>query len=55
MFKKISIYIPAYNGERTIASALESITKQTKKFDEIIVVNDCSTDKTLKILNSFHY
>jgi glycosyltransferase involved in cell wall biosynthesis len=53
VFKKISIYIPAYNGERTIASALESITKQTKKFDEIIVVNDCSTDKTLKILNSF--
>ena len=51
--KKISIYIPAYNGERTIGAALESITKQTKKFDEIIVVNDCSTDNTLKILNSF--
>ena len=53
MFKKISIYIPAHNGERTIGAALESIAKQTKKIDEIIVVNDFSTDNTLKILNSF--
>ena len=53
MLEKISIYIPAYNGERTIGAALESIANQSKKFDEIIVVNDCSTDKTLKILNSF--
>lgn len=53
VLEKISIYIPAYNGERTIGAALESIANQSKKFDEIIVVNDCSTDKTLKILNSF--
>tara|TARA_B100000767_G_scaffold128081_1_gene121940 strand:+ start:3699 stop:4544 length:846 start_codon:yes stop_codon:yes gene_type:complete len=53
MPKKISIYIPVYNGEKTISAAIESITKQSKKFDEIIIVNDCSTDQTLEILKTF--
>ena len=53
MIEKISIYIPAYNAENTIRDSLNSILNQSKKFDEIIIVNDCSTDKTFEILNSF--
>ena len=49
---KISIYIPVFNGEKTIKQSIKSIKSQTIKFDEIIVVNDCSTDKTLEILRS---
>ena len=53
MKNKISIYIPVFNGAKTIKQSIESINSQTIKFDEIIVVNDCSTDKTLEILRSF--
>ena len=52
MKKKISIYIPVFNGEKTIKKAIDSVLKQTIKFDEIIVVNDKSTDNTLKILKT---
>lgn len=46
-----SIVIPCYNSEKTILRAVESCFKQTYKLIEVLVVNDCSTDKTLKILN----
>ena len=49
---KLSIIIPCYNEEKTIIEILERLKKIDKKnFDiEIIVINDCSTDKTLKLL-----
>jgi glycosyltransferase involved in cell wall biosynthesis len=42
----ISVIIPAYNGAATIANAIESILRQTRAPDEIIVSDDCSTDST---------
>jgi len=47
---KVSVIIPAYNEEKTIGECLKYLTKQTYKNFEIIVVDDGSTDKTLKIL-----
>lgn len=47
---KISIIIPAYNAENTIKRCLLSIINQTYNNIEIVVVNDGSTDNTLKIL-----
>lgn len=47
---KISVIIPAYNVEKYINRCLESIISQTLKDIEIIVVNDGSTDSTLKKL-----
>ena len=52
--EKVSIYIPAYNVERTIKEVLNSIFSQTIKFDEVIVINDFSDDQTLNILNEFN-
>lgn len=49
----ISIIIPAFNAEKTIKKTLASIFDQTFKNFEIIVVNDGSKDKTLKILNQY--
>ncbi|MFI3685944.1 glycosyltransferase [Vagococcus fluvialis] len=49
---KISIIIPVYNGERTIRRAIESCINQTYENIEILVVNNGSTDQTLKILTS---
>ncbi len=48
--KRFSIIIPAYNAEKEIERALESVKKQTFKNYEIIVVDDCSTDSTNDIL-----
>ena len=42
----ISVVMPAYNAETTIASSLESIIAQDYPNLEIIVVNDASQDKT---------
>lgn len=47
---KISIFIPIYNKQEYIIESIKSIQKQTLKNIEIIAVNDCSTDNSLKIL-----
>jgi glycosyltransferase involved in cell wall biosynthesis len=48
----VSVVIPTYNGAKYIAAAIESIFAQTRLPDEIVVVDDCSTDDTLKVLQS---
>ena len=51
--KKISIIVRTKNEERWISRCLESIFKQNYKNFEIIIVDNCSTDKTLEKLKSF--
>ena len=46
---KISVVIPAYNGAATIANSIESILRQTRAPEEIIVSDDCSTDHTAEV------
>ena len=50
---KISVLIPCYNEENTVAACIESVLGQSRPADEIIVVNDGSTDGTRSILASF--
>ncbi len=50
---EISIIIPVYNAQGTIANCLESIFRQTFNNFEIIAVNDGSTDKSLPILKKY--
>lgn len=47
---KVSIIVPAYNVEEYIERTLNSIISQTFKYFELILVNDGSTDNTLKII-----
>lgn len=47
----ISVVIPAFNAERYLALAMESVKSQTVSVAEIIVVNDGSTDRTAQIAN----
>ncbi len=49
----ISIILPVYNGEPFLAEAIESCLNQSYKNYELIVVNDCSTDESLNIANSY--
>ena len=48
-----SVIMPAYNCEKYIAEAIESVIKQTYKNWELIIVNDASTDDTEKIIKSY--
>ena len=50
---KVSIGLPVYNGERYLSEALESLVSQTFEDLEIIVVDNCSTDRTAEIARSF--
>ncbi|MHC0442739.1 glycosyltransferase family 2 protein [Flavobacterium sp. 3-210] len=49
----ISIILPVFNGEKYLAQAINSCLEQTYETIEVIVVNDCSTDNTLAIVNEF--
>ena len=43
---RISVIIPAYNAEATIADCLESVVRQTVRPFEVVLVDDGSTDHT---------
>lgn len=49
----ISIIIPVYNSESTLARCLDSLIKQSFEDFEILVVNDGSTDNSLTILKDY--
>ena len=49
----VSIIVPMYNAEKYIATCIESILGQTFENFEVIVVDDCSTDRSLKIVQSY--
>lgn len=46
----VSIVLPVYNGERFLTQSIESILSQTYTNIELIIVDDCSTDKTPEII-----
>ncbi|EDP5489788.1 TPA: glycosyltransferase, partial [Campylobacter jejuni] len=50
---KISIILPTFNVEKYIAKALESCINQTFKDIEIIVVDDCGSDKSIDIAKEY--
>ena len=50
---KISVIMPAYNAEKYIKEAIDSILSQTYGDFELIVLNDCSKDRTEEIILSY--
>jgi GT2 family glycosyltransferase len=54
-YPKVSVVVCVYNGERTLDACLSSLEKLNYPNYEVIVVNDGSTDATLKIAESYKY
>lgn len=53
MNDKVSIIVPVYNVENYIGKCLEALINQTYTNIEIIVINDCSTDNSLKVIKTY--
>lgn len=49
----VSIIIPVYNAEHSIRRTFESLIKQQYAQIELVVIDDCSTDNTLKLIQYF--
>lgn len=54
MNKSVTFIVPAYNAEKTINNCINSILAQSYPVFEVIIVNDGSTDNTLKNLNEYN-
>lgn len=49
----VTVVVPAFNAAATVATALDSLSRQTWPHLEIIVVDDASTDQTVEIVTGF--
>ncbi len=49
----ISIIVPCYNAEKLVGKCIKSVLRQTYSDVELLLVNDCSTDNTLGVLNAY--
>lgn len=50
---KVSIAMATYNGSKFLNQQLDSIINLTYKCTELIIVDDCSSDNTIEIINSY--
>ena len=46
--KKVSLYIPCFNAEKHIDKCIKSVLKQTYPIEEILIIDDGCTDKTIE-------
>ena len=53
MQPSVSIVLPVFNGEKYLASSIESVLDQSFTDFELILVNDCSTDSTEEIIRRY--
>ena len=49
----ISVILCTYNGEKYLCELLDSLEAQTRKYDELIIADDNSSDKTNSIINDY--
>lgn len=50
---KVSVLVTTYNGAKYILEQLQSILDQTRKPDEVVITDDCSSDDTVELVSNF--
>jgi glycosyltransferase involved in cell wall biosynthesis len=50
----VTVLLPVHNGERFLTDAINSILNQTFRDFELLIIDDCSTDKSISIIESFN-
>ena len=50
----VSVVMSVYNDEQYLKESLDSIFAQTIQAFELIIVDDCSTDRTVEIIENYH-
>jgi glycosyltransferase involved in cell wall biosynthesis len=50
---KVSLYIPCYSAEKHIGRCIEGVLRQTLPPDEILIIDDGSTDKTVEVASKY--
>lgn len=50
---KLLVIMPLYNQEKFVRDAIESVIQQTHKNWELIIIDDCSTDNSVKIVEEY--
>ena len=53
MSELVSVIMPTYNSQKYVKFSIESVLSQSFKNLELIIVDDCSEDKTMKILKQY--
>ena len=51
---KVTVLMPVYNGSKYLKAAIDSILSQSFTDFEFLIINDGSTDDSVKIINSYH-
>src|SRR5258706_6562512 len=49
----VALVMPNYNHARFLPTALDAVFAQTRPFDEVLVLDDASTDDSLRIIESY--
>lgn len=50
---KISVAMTTYNGSKYIIKQLDSLKNQSRKINELVICDDCSTDNTVELVNDY--
>ncbi|MCP5063145.1 MAG: glycosyltransferase [Ignavibacteriae bacterium] len=51
--KLVSVVMPVHNGEKYLREAIESVLNQTYANFEFLIIENCSTDSSIEIINSY--
>ncbi len=49
----VCLYIPCYNSEKTIRLSIEAVLQQSYPLKEVLVIDDCSSDRSAEIVSSY--